>query len=306
MSNINDDLDKTRFLLKEDEADAAAKDRADQPLLFVCQGKSISEHRLEGRQEFGRPVDGARPEICVFNRFVSRQHGVFETEQGVTRYTALKTTNPTMYKGAPLKPGEQIVLRDGDELVITYVTENGEGTLVLIAASSSSRINLWRDLELASRDELTSLYGREGFSEWWLENRDGPDYRQAALFILDVDDFKMINDQNGHNAGDVVLKEVAGELRKTVRYDNQICRWGGDEFVGVIPGDRERVEDRLEDLCRRISAISVINSLPVTASIGYLCLDGDRSHSDLDTLVEKADKAMYRAKKQGKNCVFGY
>ena len=302
------DLGKTKILSK----DAAKEDNEDRhtdcPVLFVCQGKTISEHRLEGRQEFGRPADGVRPDISINNHYVSRKHGIFETEQGTSWYTALETTNPTKYMGRPLSNGDRIRLRDGDELVITYETDGEEGSVLLIIANSSSRVSLWRELQQAFRDELTMLYGRAGFLDWWIQNREGDDYRQAAVFLMDVDCFKKINDTKGHKAGDAVLKIVAEELRKTVRYDNQVCRWGGDEFLGVLPGTRDQVEERLGDLGRRISTKTADDGIPVTVSIGYVHCDNDGriAASELESLVELADKGLYRVKEEGRNGICGY
>ena len=301
------DTDKTE-LLSNAIFETAREPNKECPVLFVCQGKMISEYRLNGRQILGRPADGVRPDIPIFNRFISRRHGMFETENGSCHFTALKSTNPTLYKGGPLESGERVLLSDGDELEISYETGSGESSIMLILASSSSRVSLWRDLQQTCRDELTMLYGRTGFSDWWTQNREGDDYRQAAIFLLDVDDFKKVNDIHGHNAGDLVLKSVAEELRKTVRYDNQICRWGGDEFLGVLPGTRERIEERLLDMSRRIAVVSVVMGLPITTSVGYVHFTRGDSLSglSLESLVEMADKALYRTKENGKNGINGY
>jgi len=299
--------DNTEILAKQDSASKEGNGRNDSPLLFVCQGKTISEYRLEGRQELGRPAGDLRPDIPVFSRYISRQHGIFETTGEGVWYTARNTTNPTRYRGRVLAPGERIRLKDGDELTVSSEEDNNNiRSVILIAASSSSRVSLWRELQQASRDELTLLYGRDGFTAWWYENCGSGDYKQAAFFILDIDDFKTINDTLGHNTGDIILKLVADELRKMVRYDNQVCRWGGDEFVGVIPGNKEQVEERFAAAGRRIREAAAEKNVAVTVSIGYVEISGTDEAAALNDLVEMADKALYSIKRGGKNSIAGY
>ncbi len=293
------DFEQTDILLEENEEESVRG--CDSPLLFVCQGKSITEFSLSGTQVMGRPADGARPDIPVFNRFVSRRHAVFETEGDCVWYTALDTTNPTKFRGKALSADEKFQLADGDELVISSETIENSETVILIFASSISRIRLWRELQQASRDKLTGLCNREEFSGWWFDNCASRDYEQACLFMLDVDDFKQINDLKGHNSGDRVLRIVADELKKMVRYEQQICRWGGDEFVGVLSGEREHVQSRLISTAQRITEAYWGSDVRVTVSIGCVEVSGVKDRADMDILVEKADQALYRVKNSGKN-----
>ncbi|MBU0663801.1 MAG: diguanylate cyclase [Proteobacteria bacterium] len=158
---------------------------------------------------------------------------------------------------------------------------------------------------LALHDQLTSLYNRISFLDH-LEKAVNTAERigtQLAIFFLDLDGFKAINDNLGHRAGDEVLKEVGRRLLHSVRQMDIVARLGGDEFAVIV---REFYEsEEIESLCIRI-----INSLnepfcvsetqcAVGVSIGISVYPVDGLH--VDDLVQKADKAMYQVKKKGKN-----
>ncbi|MBQ4482095.1 MAG: GGDEF domain-containing protein [Lachnospiraceae bacterium] len=277
------------------------------PTLFVCQERTISEYRLQGCQHLGRPAEGTLPDIPVYGKFVSRDHGVFDTQGEDVVYTALQTTNGIKYRGKLLEPWSRIHLKDGDELIIPSGNEEEDGqSAILVYATSPSRIRMWRDLEEASRDKLTGLCGREGFMIWWSQNYRKKDYEEAILFIMDVDDVKQINDKWGHNAGDSTLRLVSDQLTRMVRYENQVCRWGGDEFVGVIPGTPEKAEVRLRALSHRIKETSIKSGIPVTVSIGYVDKHALKSAKDMGAMLELADQALYKVKASGKGGIAAY
>ncbi len=272
------------------------------PRLFVCEGRSISEYRLSGIQYMGRPTEELKPDIPIDNRFVSRQHGTFQTTGQDTTYTASQSTNGISYKGRELGAGEIIYLKDGDEFIIPAGERKDEegGFVLLVYASSASRIRLWRDLQRASADKLTGLCDRGTFITWWQKNHWKSDYANSVIFILDIDDFKRINDECGHNVGDAALKAVSEELLKDVRYENQICRWGGDEFVGILPGEPGHVELRLKHLLNTIENLKVESCPTLTVSIGYADIRNAKDVLNMDELVAMADWALYQVKKNGK------
>ncbi len=274
------------------------------PTLFICCGHIISEYRLSGHQTLGRPSGDYRPDIPVHARFISRNHGFFETEGTKTYYVASDTTNPIKYKSSYLEADIRIGLRDGDELVIPWTDEEGEDqSVVLVYADMEARIRFWRNLQEASRDNLTNLIDRDSFMNWWKQNKDKKDYREAVLFILDVDDFKKVNDTEGHNAGDIVLRIIADELKGAVRYESQVCRWGGDEFVGIMPESSITVRQRLEEIRNGIREKTESIGIPVSVSIGYARVHDSGDAGNIASMVELADKALYRIKKSGKNRV---
>lgn len=158
---------------------------------------------------------------------------------------------------------------------------------------------------LSERDSLTGLANRRGFEIALNGALDRAKRGQGglAVLLLDLDDFKSINDTLGHSIGDDLLVEIARRMRLVVRNDDFLCRLGGDEFV-VVARNLERDEqaallgDRLIGAFREPIMLSSLE-LVVTSSIGVAVL-GDSSESATD-LLKHADVAMYRAKRDGGN-----
>jgi diguanylate cyclase (GGDEF)-like protein len=161
-------------------------------------------------------------------------------------------------------------------------------------------------LELeASHDPLTGIFNRRAGLERIEQelSRCRRDRRTLALFILDIDQFKSINDSFGHGGGDAVLIGISKALTSTLRPFDTLIRAGGDEFIIVTPGtghlDARHLGDRL---MTRLHA-TVIEwqqaHLKVTASIGCACCSGELSPHELIAL---ADRALYRAKAKGRDC----
>ena len=128
--------------------------------------------------------------------------------------------------------------------------------------------------------------------------------RLLALVRIDVDHFKAINDSRGHQAGDDVLAEVARRLAGAVRGGDELARWGGDEFVAILP-DTDRVGAlRAAERLRAAVAESPIEAagadVDVTISLGWAHWSGDTP----DDLLARADGALYKAKGAGRNQVF--
>ncbi len=157
-------------------------------------------------------------------------------------------------------------------------------------------------------DSLTKLYNRRRFYEVIKEKF--PQERENAsvsLVVLDIDNFKRINDTYGHNAGDEILVELAKRLRKGSREEDLVCRWGGEEFLILAETDSmQKGQEYAQRLCDQIAqsefAIGGGEKLAVTASFGGIYIDSFRPDSIVD-FVHAADENLYLAKKNGKNRV---
>ncbi len=156
----------------------------------------------------------------------------------------------------------------------------------------------------AATDELTGLYNRRFFNEnlsksFSAARRYG---FHLSLILADLDKFKEVNDTHGHAAGDKVLQAFADILRSLARREDIPARWGGEEFIILLAHTScdgaatmaERVRCTVEEECLRVTSIAVTVSLSVAEL---------RKDEDVETLIKRADKALYRAKDEGRNRV---
>ncbi|MDA8362891.1 MAG: bifunctional diguanylate cyclase/phosphodiesterase [Gammaproteobacteria bacterium] len=154
-------------------------------------------------------------------------------------------------------------------------------------------------------DPLTGLLNRRGFREVLMREhaRAVRNHEAYSLFVVDVDHFKLFNDGYGHSVGDRALAQVAGALRQTLRAHDWAGRWGGDEFLCLLPGvDSETAWSVVQRLRHQIDALTFTaggHPVALTVSIGLAGFprDGDR----IDVLLAKSDAALYRAKNLGRN-----
>ncbi len=166
-----------------------------------------------------------------------------------------------------------------------------------------------RLLTLSIRDELTGLYNRRHMEESLTReiSRALRHKTSLAIIMLDLDYFKRINDNYGHMAGDLVLVEVGRFLGERSRGEDVVCRYGGEEFVIIMPGaSLEAAMKRAEDICREAPGNMRVKyrekNLPdITVSLGVAAHPEHGETSDL--LLYNADSALYQSKKGGRNKV---
>ncbi|WP_351011673.1 diguanylate cyclase [Shewanella sp. S1-58-MNA-CIBAN-0166] len=155
--------------------------------------------------------------------------------------------------------------------------------------------------QLASKDPLTLLYNRRAFSALVDKeiSRAKRHHFPVTLVILDIDHFKKINDEFGHNVGDDILCRFADELSINMRKENLICRWGGEEFVILIPeATSAMVFKHIEALRQKISQMDFAPIDKLTFSAGMATL---RIEEPFKEWFQRADSALYNAKGSGRN-----
>jgi len=156
----------------------------------------------------------------------------------------------------------------------------------------------------ASTDPLTGIYNRMKFLELFLSEYTVMIQRHnhLSLLVMDIDHFKSINDHFGHNVGDDILVEITKLIQSRLRNVDIFCRWGGEEFVVLLPAAKVEEACKIAEKIRKeISAFSFKNiSHHITVSIGVTQI---REGDELQNVIERADKALYMAKSAGRNCV---
>jgi len=176
----------------------------------------------------------------------------------------------------------------------------------LIAGLQESQEKL---LTLSVKDQLTGLFNRRHMEESLTReiSRSKRHGTALAIIMLDVDHFKAVNDEYGHIAGDVVLQKIGNMLKSCSRGEDVACRYGGEEFVVIMPGaDLKSGERRAEELCHMVrSALQVKyrhkQLPPITISLGVASYPDHGK--DTESLINEADSAMYEAKRAGRDTV---
>jgi diguanylate cyclase (GGDEF)-like protein len=269
---------------------------------------SVDEARPEGRGLSGTAFRTRRP--CITNDYATDQR-VAAFQAIVGSYGAQSgSAFPLLVRGEPI--GVMIYMSlDKD----TFTPEFSEllerlADNVSFALENFDRVDEKTKADerieyLASHDSLTHLPNREMFNGMLRRAIDGAAryQRQFALLFIDLDRFKVINDSLGHDAGDMLLVEIGGRLRRALRSSDVVARLGGDEFVVILDETSERPEvERIAG--ELLSVLSQPLQLSghechTTASIGIAMYPSDGT--DMQTLTKNADMAMYLAKEDGKN-----
>jgi two-component system cell cycle response regulator len=171
------------------------------------------------------------------------------------------------------------------------------------------RDNVQQSIEMAITDPLTTLYNRRYMESHLAALVDQAASRGKPLtaLVLDIDHFKSVNDTHGHDAGDDVLREFATRVRKSIRGIDLACRFGGEEFVIIMPETDMGVATIVAERLRRRIASEAFpihqgsKALEVTISIGIATLDA--ADDNAASILKRADQALYRAKRDGRNRV---
>lgn len=270
------------------------------PFLVVLTGKSAGRSwRLEGSAcTVGR---GADADFLLDDEGVSRKHArvfVGPDEQMVVK--DLESTNGTFVNDEKVKLR---TLQDGDTIrlgadsTIRYALED--------EAAANARVRLFAS---ATHDPLTGVQNKRAFDDHALRAiaYSRRHKAQLSLVLFDVDHFKLVNDNYGHQVGDEVLKQIASRVLEALRMEDTLCRVGGEEFAILLPGiDHDSAllaADRVRTVISRDPFPSQAGELDVSISLGVSTFDAGK-HSGPEQLVAEADKYLYEAKTHGRNCV---
>jgi diguanylate cyclase (GGDEF)-like protein len=232
---------------------------------------------------------------------VSRRHAALVKSGDRVLLKDLESANGTYRNG--VRVWNPVFLDDGDKITL------GGTTILKFTYQDDLEERFNRKLyESATRDALTGVFNRRYFDER-LTSELTYAIRQGtllALMLVDLDHFKVVNDDRGHQVGDRTLREIGRRLAATVRTEDVISRYGGEEFALLC---RDTGEDEAVTLAERLRAAIadelLVSSGPpvrVTASIG-VAVKARAAIADEDSLLRSADAALYEAKRQGRDRV---
>ena len=257
-----------------------------------------------GGTRLGRAADNS---LQLPDASISRYHAFIGVDdEGLVRLSDLGSTNGTFLNERQVPEHTPVLVEDGDRL------QFGANVVFKFIRPDPCDEQFQREMfERTVRDPLTGLYNRAYFQAQFgtLADRSGVKGLGVALLMLDIDHFKRVNDQHGHDVGDAVLREVANVLRQATRADDLVARHGGEEFVVALPvaapdAATERAE-RLRVTLGSKRMLAAGKPLHVTASIGLAFAPADRPRT-VASLLAAADRGLYQAKNSGRDrTVFG-
>ncbi|MEA1954033.1 MAG: diguanylate cyclase [Campylobacterota bacterium] len=195
---------------------------------------------------------------------------------------------------------------NGEEKIFLLSLKHIENTLHTIITFTEVTVIESQKKEFEKKayiDELTQIHNRAYFEKEFLVEmaKYRADKTPLSFMILDIDHFKNINDTYGHQVGDDILSELAQIIKKKTRKDDIFARWGGEEFVKVLPNaTTEEAMEVAQNLRETIEAHLFKDNLKITCSFGLASFSED---DEQKSVMKRADDALYRAKKSGRNRV---
>lgn len=268
---------------------------------IICQRRQqISEGTLQECQTVKEMSDYAVDSIVDKNSSAAKLYCDFTAERLHSIYSSGRRTLTFKYQRKLSDNSTRWVRNE-----LNFLTDVDSGHLcVMLSAKDIHKIKLEEEkLAVAAKlDSMTMLLNHETAMETikCILNNEGD--RQHALFMLDIDNFKGLNDTLGHQAGDRFLTELAKELKNHFRESDVLGRIGGDEFMALMRNvsEREQIERKAKDILDIIQDVaSDYLQVKLGGSIGISIYPNDGN--DLDTLYARADAALYKAKRSGKN-----
>lgn len=267
-----------------------------QAMLIVLSGARIGHRVILGEQPLtiGR---GSNCSLILDADSVSRHHAVVEWSGGQHRLVDKGSTNGSFVNHHRVA---ERVLRDGDQIQI------GKALLKYLAGGNIEAMYHEEFQRLMHHDGLTGARTKASFEEAYrvalMMERAKP--KAVSFIVFDIDHFKRVNDELGHDMGDLVLKETADVLRRAIRKSDVPCRLGGEEFLVICPGSdlpgSIGVAERVREAVAEHEFGGTLDR-HVTVSLGVAAFDAVTS--TVDTLLKDADRRVYMAKALGRNQV---
>jgi len=245
--------------------------------------------------------------------------GSFVTGNGLFTFTTVEPRGEQLVRGGgyPWKLVSRLPMDKADSMlgherslfvVIGFLLASLSAALAAGGVFFYNRKRLYEDelRKLASSDPLTGLLNRRAFLERLLFEKSRFDRHggSLALIMADVDHFKQVNDQYGHDAGDYILKRVSKILQTRMRMTDVLCRWGGEEFMLLLAGNQEVDGRFVAEKVRSIVEAELFtfngHDIPVTMSFGVAFFEKGMA---VEQCVQLADQRLYYSKKNGRNLV---
>lgn len=293
------DADEATAIVRVADVQKSADKRSEHHLLVHVQGTEMGRVRALDKPVMliGRSTDA---DIWLSDDGISRKHARFVRQGGVTVIEDLESANGTFVQGEKIT---RRVLKTGDQIQL------GPSSLFRYSITDDDQRALLEQLYSTSvTDALTGARNREYLdtlmvSELSYAKRHDHD---ISFLLFDLDHFKRINDTFGHPAGDAVLVAVSNVVRGTLRAEDSLCRYGGEEFCVLLRSidlvGAAALAERIRSLIQGLAVVHDGRTIPVTASIG--CSSRvELTEPSASGLVGLADRRLYLAKAAGRNRV---
>ena len=231
--------------------------------------------------------------------------GAMDSEDSIYKTLEIGSTGYTLIVSA-IPSDVTIIDNNTVSVSLNILLVNAFIVIILIVTSF---IQSYRNqiVRMATTDELTGLSNRKSFIERYNEMNQKGKLEDAVIFMIDVDKFKGINDNNGHASGDAALKYIGLKLKELEGSNIIAGRWGGDEFIGIIKsqsGDSVQKAKRiLTDLMKDVNKAQIIEGITLSLSIGMASIIDS---SDITKNMERADAALYASKNNGRGILTDY
>ncbi len=243
---------------------------------------------------------GSDVDLVVDKESVSRRHAKVERRGDLYWVADLKSTNGTYLNDVAIQEAQ---LRDGDFVKV------GNAIYKFLSGGNVEAAYYEEIYRLTIVDGLTGAHNKRFFEEFLNREiaRSSRTGRPLSLVMFDIDHFKDINDTYGHLTGDFILKELCRRIAATVRKDELLVRYGGEEFCVVLPEAEKEGAMGFAERIRKITESNMFvfegTEIPVTISVGVATIKGE--DTTFSELVRRADEKLYEAKNAGRNCVRG-